>query len=157
MKIFLTKTGTGEHAMSCKRDDGSVTWKLVSSFFITHDICHYAVETIIPLKQAFFGLIKAGTNITDFELPKEQRGHLLTGEALFAEHLVNLLTIEYAQGKMDNFIEIFNSINDGAMDKQFNHHITEGKLEKIRTKYNKLMREWQSLPENETMILLFEQ
>jgi len=71
MEIKLTKNPTGDHILSCKRNDGTETWKHVNNFFIAHDICHYAAETAIPLNNAFFGMVAAGTDIENFDLPKE--------------------------------------------------------------------------------------
>ena len=155
MEILLTKDArSGEHALSCKREDGSVTWTHVSPFFILHDICHYAVETTMSFQNAFFGMIKNGTDITDFALPKEQRNIVLTSEALLAEHLVNLLVIEYTQGKMDNLLDILVATYESDNDETV-HQVTNEKLDEIRIAYNKLMQKWNALPERETMTLIF--
>jgi len=155
MQILLIKGASGnEHVLSCKRKDGSMTWKHVSPFFIMHDICHYAVETVMPFHEAFFGMIKKGTDITEFELPKEERSIALSAEALLTEHFVNLLVIEYTQGKMDNLLEILKAtyeIDDKTID-----WITEEKLNEIRIGYYGLMKKWNDLPERETMTLIFE-
>ena len=155
MEILLIKGASGnEHVLSCKRKDGSMTWKHVSPFFIMHDICHYAVETVMPFHEAFFGMIKKGTDITEFELPKEERSIALSAEALLTEHFVNLLVIEYTQGKMDNLLEILKAtyeIDDKTID-----WITEEKLNEIRIAYYGLMKKWNVLPERETMTLIFE-
>jgi len=156
MEIRLIKGASGnEHVLSCKRKDGSVTWKHVSRFFIMHDICHYTVETVIPFHDAFFGMIKKGTDITEFELPKEERSISLSSEALLAEHLVNLLVIEYTQGKMDNFLEILRATYEIDDDKTVDL-ITEEKLNEIRIAYDGIMKKWDDLPERETMTLIFE-
>jgi len=156
MEILLIKGASGnEHVLSCKRKDGSMTWKHVSPFFIMHDICHYAVETVIPFHEAFFGMIKKGTDITEFELPKEERSIALGAEALLTEHFVNLLVIEYTQGKMDNLLEILKATYEIDDDKMIDW-ITEKKLNEIRIAYNGLMKKWNVLPERETMTLIFE-
>ncbi len=156
MEILLTKEASGsEHVLSCKRKDGSVTWKHVSSFFIMHDLCHYTVETVMPFHEAFFGMIKKGTDITEFELPKEERSISLNAEALLTEHLVNLLVIEYTQGKMDNLLEILKVTYEIQDDKTIGL-ITEEKLDEIRIAYYGLMKKWNALPERETMTLIFE-
>ena len=157
MEILFTKTGGDDHILSCKRKDGSVTWKHVSAFFMLHDLCHFAVETILPLKNGFYGMVAAGTDINDFDLPKEQRGFQLKDEAIFAEHLVNLLAIEYTQGRMENFIEIFTSIYDGHVISNQALQINETKLDEIRIVYKELMEKWYSLPVNETMKLTFDE
>ena len=154
MEILFTKNISGDHILSCKRKNGSVSWKHVSSFFIIHDLCHFAVETLMPLKKAFYGMVAAGTDISDFDLPKDQRKFELTEEALFAEQLVNMLTIEYSQGRMENFIEIFTSINDAGSNKAL--PIDDILLEKTRNLFNQLIQKWNSLKDSETMTLSFE-
>jgi len=155
MEIKLTKTG-GNPVLACKRKDGSVTWRHVIPFFIGHDLCHYAVETIIPLKKAFWGMIAGGIDISDFDLPKEERNFQLTEEAILAEHLVNLLTIELSQGKMENLLEVSGGIYQAQVGTNFYKIISEKKLEAIRERINTLMQQWQALSDTETMTLLFE-
>ena len=156
MEILFTKTGSGEDVLSCKRKDGSVTWVHVSKFFILHDLCHFAVEKILSLKQAFFGMLANGIDITEFELPKEQRPFELTSEALFAEHLVNLLVIDYTQGKMDNLLEIFRETYDDTASNLL-PLINERKLEDVRKNYAMLIQQWQATPERESLKLIFEE
>src|SRR5258705_5601115 len=132
MEIKLTKNPSGDHVLSCKRNNGTITWKHVSNFFISHDICHYAVETVVPFKNAFFGMVAAGIDIENFDLPKDQRNFQLSEEATLAEHLVNLLTIEHSQGKMENFLDIFSNIHDEHVGISLYKIITDKKLEEIR-------------------------
>ena len=157
MEISFTKNSNKDHVLSCKRKDGSVTWRHIIPFFISHDICHYSVETIVPLKNAFYGMVAGGTDISDFELPGEERNFELSEEAILAEHLVNLLTIELSQGKMENFMEMFAGIYEERVGTNLYTLITETKLEKIRSAINSLMQQWNSLEETKTMTLLFEE
>ena len=99
-------------------------------------------------------MVATGTDISDFDLPKEQRKFELTEEALFAEQLVNMLSIEYAQGRMENFIEIFTSINDAGSNKAL--PIDDILLEKTRNLFNQLIQNWNLLQDSETMTLSFE-
>ena len=156
MEILFTKTGLDEDILSCKRKDGTQTWMHVSKFFILHDLCHYAVETTLSLKRAFFGMLANGTDITDFGLPKEQRTIELTSETLFAEHLVNLIVIDNTQGRMNNLIEVFKETYYDAGTALLNS-INEGKLEDVRNNYASLIQQWQSVPERESLKLLFEE
>jgi len=156
MEILFTKTGLEEDVLSCKRKNGTVTWGHISKFFILHDLCHYAVETTLPLKKAFLGMLAEGTDITEFELPKEQRKIELTQEALLAEHLVNLVVIDYTQGRMDNLLEILTATYNDISSDLF-QLINEEKLEHIRNEYAKLIQQWQLLPERQSLKLLFEE
>ena len=155
MKILLTKKENNQNVLSCKRKNGSVTWKRITPFFVLHDICHYVVETNIPLKNAFYGMVAAGTAISDFELPKEQRKFILTEEAIYAEHLVNLLAIEYSQGKMEKFIELFTDICKKQFTSSFHGLLDQDKLNTIRVMLKTVMEKWNSLPAKEIMVLNF--
>jgi hypothetical protein len=153
MEIILTKNPSGDHILSSKRNDGTITWKHVSNFFVSHDICHYAVETVVPLNNAFFGMVATGTDIENFDLPKDQRKFQLSEEAILAEHLVNLLTIEISQGKMENLLEVFSGIYEEHVGTKLYQMITEVKLEEIRHKLSGLVQKWKLLEETKTMTL----
>lgn len=155
MEISFTKNSGKSHIISCKRKNGTVTWMQNSSFFITHDLCHYAMETKLGLKKAFYGMLAAGTDIKDFELPKDQRTFQLTEEALFAEQMVNLLTIEYSQGRVENFIEALKEILIKDNHVSVLPVIKQEQLDEIRSLYETLMNQWVLLPEGETIILNF--
>ena len=156
MEIKFTKNTAREHVLSCKRKDGSVTWSHVSNFFILHDLCHYTIETTLSLKKAFFGMLADGADITQFELPKEERVVELTQEALFAEHLVNLIVIDHTQGRMNNLLDIFReTYNDGSI--RLLDTLDEQKLQDIRENYSALIQKWRVVPETETLKLIFEE
>ena len=157
MEILLTKKENNQNVLSCKRKDGSITWKRITPFFVLHDICHYVVEKTIPLKNAFYGMVAAGTAISDFELTKDNRNFILADEAIYAEQLVNLLAIEYAQGKMENFAELFADICEKELSSSLQVLLNSDKLGEIRKMLKTLMEKWNSLPGRETMILNFEE
>ena len=146
-----------DHVFSCKRKDGSSTWKHAGYFFMLHDMAHYSVETVLSLKKGFFGMVAAGTNINDFDLPKEQRNFQLTEEAIFTEQLVNLVVIDHTQGRMENLVEILSSVHDENLKPDLLQLITEDKLEKIRNTYREMMIQWSNVPLNGFMQLSFEE
>lgn len=153
MEISFTKNRDNGHIFSCRRKNGTITWKQGSSFFALHDICHYAVETNLVLRNAFYGMLAGGIDITDFELPAGQRPFELTGEAIFAEHIVNLLGIEFNQGRIDNFNDLL-----GESLKRNNLLpviIDSAKLEQIRTDIHELMNKWAHLGEGDSLTLIF--
>lgn len=155
MEISFTKRDEGKHIISCKRKNGTETWMYITSFFVIHDICHYAVETKLGMKSAFYGMLAAGTSISDFELPKEQRSFSLTEEAICAEHLVNLLTIEYTQGRMDSFTEMFTNSYKMA-DELFISMLKNRKLGEIRNDFEHLAHQWNELEAGGKLKLDFE-
>lgn len=156
MEIKFTKKPDGEHVISCTRKDGSISWQQSSNFFITHDLCHYAAETVMNWKHGFYGIVAAGTDITAFDVPKEQRSFQLTEEVILAEELVNLLVIEYSQGKMENLLQVLAAICDKD-ENDISAVITTEKLEAIRTLFSSLIRQWHALEDYKTITLLFEE
>lgn len=155
MKISFTKGKSNNHIISCKRDDETITWMHIDSFFVTHDVCHYAVEKGLALQNAFYGMLASGTDINDFELPKAKRIVELSDQAVFAEQIVNLLTIEHNQGRMNNFIDVLNEVCKGNVMSPASPIVKE-KLEQIRHSFEMLMNQWDLLPEDKSMILVFE-
>jgi hypothetical protein len=156
MEIRVTKTGKEEQVFSCMRKNGSVTWKQVSGFFILHDLCHYAVETVLPLPHAFLGMVAAGTDITAFDQPREQRSFELNPEAIMAEQLVNLLVIDFTQGRLSDLVGIFNDLTVDELSLSLRQRVTAEKIDLIRQRYAALVQEWNSLPVAQTLLLLFE-
>lgn len=156
MEILFTNRGNGVSVLTCKRKDGSVTWKRTDRFFIYHDLCHYAVETVLPLKNAFFGMVASGTDISEFDLPKEQRNVIISDEAVFAEHLVNLFVTDHTQGRIEDISEMIVSIcgqNGGAF---FLPLLTTEKIEQVRNTCNELVKQWESVPEKNSLQLFYE-
>ena len=157
MEISFTRNGANNHIISCRRLDGTVTWMQIDSFFIVHDLCHYAVESILELKNAFYGMLASGIAITDFELPKEKRMFNLTAEALLTEQIVNLLTIEYNQGPIENFLETLSKVCKKNKVPVPVKKLDKFYLQQIRQSVELLMNRWQLLPEGETITLIFKE
>ena len=102
MKIIIKKKVGNKHNISYIREGFEDYWIEADNFLILHDLCHYAIETTLQYKNAFWGLIAGGINPSIFE-NKETRDSLeLTKEAWYAEHLANLLLIEFTQGKFED-------------------------------------------------------
>jgi hypothetical protein len=120
-----------------------------------HDLCHYAVETALKMKHAFYGMLDAGTNISDFELPKDERTFQLTDEALLAEQMVNLLTIEYNQGEIQNFTESLKEIYSQNRNDINMPAINEKQVAVIRNSFESLANQWHGLSEGESLLLSF--
>lgn len=155
MTIRFSKRNNKQHTLTCTRNDGTQTWMQVSDFFIVHDMTHYAVETVLGYKNAFYGMLNSGINISDFEKPKEERTVTLTDEAIITEHLVNLLTIEYNQGLIENFN---NTLADSIRKENLLYQppcLSAEQLAAIRTAIKENMNLWYQLPEGAHLELNF--
>ena len=154
MKIIIHKKQGKASILTIIRDDGTSTWSKLYVGMETHDLCHYAVESVLEFKNAFFGIINKGFEIGDFELPKDTRPFEvqpvnLHSEALTTEHLVNLLEVELLNSgtNKDFLTQLEGILKENNLKKPSN--IDENSLAKIRQCYHDLVAMWQQLtPEN---------
>lgn len=159
LQIRFKKSADGTVALTCTRADGTATWQRQegrrAGFFALHDLTHFAVESVLGCREAFYGLIASGWNITDFESQIDQ----LTGEALRVETLVGLLDTERADGVPRTAEELNSQAamhyeSRGALDEP--PVVTEEQLESIRTLRDELFSCWASLPAGESLDLRFD-
>lgn len=65
MKVTITKVSEDEHRVEVIRKDGSSESVILNSrSFLRHDFAHFAVETEIPIKQGYWGLVAAGASLS---------------------------------------------------------------------------------------------
>lgn len=158
MKIVLKKRLQAPSIITIIRADGSRTWNKIHRGLETHDIAHYAVEKELGFKQAFYGIIEAGSTIQDFDAPRAQRSEVvlpnnLSPEAIQTEHIVNLLETEWYQ-KSDpmTLLPMLKEILD-AQQLPFPTALTTTALANIRITYHKLAQQWQELKAEEELEL----
>ena len=98
--IRIKKKSDGSAALSCIRADGTTTWQQqngqLGRFFPLHDLTHYAVESVLGFRNAFYGLVAGGWDLTDFA-SNGPRGRI-PPEALCAEVVVGYFDLERATG-----------------------------------------------------------
>jgi hypothetical protein len=158
--IRIKKKPDGATALSCQRPDGSIAWQRQQGgnarFFPYHDLTHYAVETVLQYRDAFYGLIAQGWDFTDFASPSP-RGPIPT-EAQSAEQLVGLLSADRISGD-ESSADDFN-----AMSRQFSEsrglrahlNLTNEQLAQIRQSTRELFARWKATPPGETLELIFD-
>lgn len=146
--------------LTITRSDGTTTWSKLHRGLETHDLAHFAVESILQFNNAFYGLINKGFSVADFELPREIRPFKVRPEnihenALITEHIVNLLEVEFMNsGFNNNFLEDLSDIlNKNSLS--FPKLLNSESLKQIRNSYHNLANQWLSLNENETLTMSF--
>ena len=161
MEITLQKHLGKRSVLNCKRSDGSVTWAKLHPGTETHDLAHYAVESILGFQDAFYGLLEQGYHIADFELPKGERPTALEPAnlppaALQTEHLVNLLQIEHFNSQVET--PLLDQLNDILSNHKipFPENLTLERLEQIRNLFNELVQQWKQLAPGQYMELTLE-
>lgn len=159
LQIRFKKNADGAVALTCTRADGTATWQRQdgrrAGFFALHDLTHFAVESVLGCREAFYGLIANGWNITDFESRIDQ----LAGEALRVETLVGLLDTERADGVPRTAEELNSQAamhyeSRGGSDEP--PVVTEGQLGEIRRLRDVLFSRWASVPAGESLELEFD-
>ena len=98
--IRLKRASDGSAALSCVRADGSTTWQrqrgATGAVMPAHDLTHYAVESVLGYRHAFYGLVADGWDIDDFAAPYP-RGPI-PEEAREAEVVVGVFDTERMMG-----------------------------------------------------------
>jgi hypothetical protein len=155
VKIQIKKRANSKHIISYVRDGLEPYWIEADNFLVLHDLCHFAIETTLGYKTAFWGLVNSGINPSDFE-DKEKRDRLnLSNEAWYAEHLANLFLIEYTQGTFENINEVFKQCmlenNPNITIKQF----SDTDIAAIRTSLYHLIDNWNMVEEGKFFSLEF--
>lgn len=156
MKIWFTKNNSQLFSIRYERDNGSSTWMKADSFFIRHDLSHYAIEKTLGYKTAFFGMINRGMEPKDFDDSVKRKLIPITSDACYAENMANLLLMEIVQEPLVDF--------NGTLKQAFNpigtaHEapvLQETELSAIRKLLRQLWWEWDLLPVGQSILLTIE-
>ena len=157
MQITFIKQKDKKNTISCKRKDGSATWMASDLFYVQHDLMHFAVETKLGYKTAFYGMLAGGIDITDFELPKAQRNFEYTEQAWHAESIVNLLFIQLKQGENSDFQTALNAAYIMNAYPFSAPVVSAIAATEIKNLFQELWLQWNELAYGEALHLLFEE
>lgn len=155
MKIIIKKKSDNKHTISYIREGFEDYWIEADNFLVIHDLCHFAIESTLQYKHAFWGLVSNGINPCVFE-NKETRDALnLKNEAWYAEHLANLLLLEFKQGEFDDI--------NVMLEKSLQQHkptipiinFPKSKLDTIKAVLDSLITNWQLVAEGDYLKLDF--
>ncbi|MEZ0326475.1 MAG: hypothetical protein ACAH95_11265 [Fimbriimonas sp.] len=152
MTIRFAKPRHAERPPTCTviRDDGSTTGQATSDFFVAHDLTHYAVETELGLRQAFFGLLNSGLTFESFtdRQAGSAKARTLPEDAYLAECIVGALDAQ----RYDP------SISDEDVMLQlgpFAEKVGIAQLQNIRRVRDEHLRAYAALPAGATLELAF--
>ncbi len=153
MRVEVAKKSDGSGVLRCVRVDGSVTWQKQTgrhaAFFALHDLTHFAVETTLGYRRAFFGLVAEGWDIED-TTGKGARGPL-PPEAAEVESIVGLLDTERVGGviwTVDDFNEF------GAMKGL--RPLNSDEIARVKKRRSELFRQWDAVAPGATLELQFQ-
>lgn len=159
MVVTLTKLEVKPHVLRCVRDDGSATWFQASAsnaeFFAAHDLSHFAIETVLGYRTAFYGLVAAGRDLDDFG---SQGGvadtRKYSDEAIHAEEAANLMLLAVREDyDFDGFWEILTMAHDSAVSPL--PSVSREQFDAIKAKLSELLEAWRALAIGESLSLEF--
>jgi len=161
LRVQLTKRADGGVVLRCVRGDGSATWQRQDGpralFFPFHDLTHFAVETTLGFRRAFYGLIADGWDIDDTG-GKGKRGRL-PAEAVVVEHVVGLLDRERVGGAAPLSAAEFNAQLEqlaASGRAEGARPFTDAELTAVRQLVDALHGRWAALPVGSTLELVFD-
>lgn len=149
MIIRIKKDRDGRTALSCTRADGTTTWQrqhgAVAAFFPKHDLTHLAVETVLGLRQGFYGLVSAGWDFSDFGSPWPRGRPSL--DALISEMIVGFFDVERRIGERGAAEELNQQLAEYCADNGLpaQRTFTEDDLVRVREKRAELFARWDAI------------
>jgi hypothetical protein len=155
--ISLKKHADGGAVLNCTRSDGSATWQRHhqrnAAFFPLHDLTHFAVESELGVRRAFYGLIAEGWDIEDTG-GKGARGPL-PPEAIVVERLVGALDLERAGSATWTAEELNEHLSGDTANAGHSlpRPLTDDDLARIRSRLHALLGQWAMLPVGKTLEL----
>jgi hypothetical protein len=138
--------------LTCIRDDGSCTWQKSSHYFVRHDLIHYAVESVLGYRNAFWGLVAQGKDLDDFGTRNGVKD-VYTPEEGWAETIVGLLQWPSVSGGPDlTSTELIAMLSQSCADQGTAiPPLSEQQIAQIREQYRALHRRWDQLPDGEIL------
>jgi hypothetical protein len=159
--IRIKKKPDGAAALSCVRRDGSTTWQRqegqLGRFFPLHDLTHYAVETVLGFRRAFYGLVAEGWDISDFGTTAT-RGKI-PDEAGLAESVVGLFDLERMTGDRTSADEMNDRLRTIRADRKLppvSFQLTQEHVDRIRALRADLFAQWKAVPPGDALELSFD-
>jgi hypothetical protein len=159
LRIQLTRRADGSVVFALHRADGTTTWQKrtgpTAEFFAVHDLTHLAVESVLGLRRAFYGLVLEGWELGDFGHPWP-RGPL-PPDALAAEVIVGCFDTQRAAGERltaeqcNASAESWFAANGGAPVVR----VTDAHLDRIRAMLSEQVWQWQALAAGGTLEVEF--
>jgi hypothetical protein len=159
LTIRLERRKDGSVVSELRRPDGSSTWQKragpAAQFFAVHDLTHYAVETELGYRRAFYGLVAEGWDLSDFGTPWP-RGPM-PEDALPAEVIVGCFDTARAAHERLTADECNASVSQYFANAGLPAPapVTDESLARVRDRLSELVWRWHAMGPGESMELAF--
>ncbi len=165
LTVRIKKNPDGSSALTCVRADGSSAWQrqlgAQGRFFPHHDLTHFAVESELGFRQAFYGLVSEGWDFADFGAPWPRGA--MPSESLAAELIVGMLDVDRAMRARGEPPMDAAAITGQMLAYAEAHGIreprpvlTDDQLTRIRARMSDLFSQWAEVAPGGTLELRFE-
>lgn len=151
------KKGKTKDTLVCTRRNGTSTWTQIDRFFVMHDLAHFCVETVLEIKDGFYGLIAKGTDISDFTNKEKINSKELPQESILAELIVGLILTDRSDNHLlSNFN---NTLKEMAATKGIAQlkEISDVQLKSLRKELDDLLNKWTFLQPEEELKLFYKE
>ncbi|HEX8245680.1 MAG TPA: hypothetical protein VF541_19365 [Longimicrobium sp.] len=158
LRFAIKRDGTP--VLSLTRRDGTVAWQRQDGFFPLHDLTHYAVETVLGLRQAFYGMMADGWEFADFGHPWPRGPMPNVADALLGEVTAGCFGL-FAREHADDAAGA-DALNQHLAEYCRQHGveplrtITPDEFGRIRRLREEVQVRWQALKPGEAMEVAFE-
>jgi hypothetical protein len=155
MLVRFTR-GKKHDVLTCVRDDGSTTWMHERPGFVSHDLAHYAVETVFGYDTGFYGLVAHGWELSTADFGRDprtkERYPWPGGEQAPVEYVVALIHNGPGVGiRTADEVREAMRVYGAAVPEDF----TDERIERARRLLARLQRRWDELPAGGTLELSF--
>jgi hypothetical protein len=145
LRFAIKRDGTP--VLSVTRRDGSVAWQRQKHFFPVHDLGHYAIESVLGLRQAFWGMMADGWDFADFGTPWPRGPMPNLPEALLAD----VRDDESGAAELNAHLAAYCA----QQGMETPRTLTPSEFARIRAMRDALARRWHALASGEAMELRF--
>jgi hypothetical protein len=166
LTVRIKRHPDGSSSLTCLRPDGTRTWQRQQGgyalVFPSHDLTHYAVESVLGYARGFYGLIAAGWDVSDFAAPW-RRGPI-PPEAVEVELIVGFFqmdrragawTAETFDAHAERFVDSRRALRPGRSLPSI-PRLDIDQIERVRASRDALFVRWGAIEPGETLELAFE-
>lgn len=151
--IRITKRRGKRPLLLCRRVDGTQTMAELT-VGADHDLGHFAVETTLGYRRAFYGLVAGGMNIEDFNVAAVTTRIDIPDEAIATEFIVGLLQTEIVSGEpLSDFNDALRRAMAGGRRPMSAPTISDADLSTMRRRFGELLGRWHALGVGEAIEL----
>jgi len=141
MRVVITKLSDVEHKIEVTRNDESTESTILNSrSFRMHDFAHFAVESEVPIKLGYWGLVASGASLSGEEIS----GNDIALTESLAGPIQTLMRVE---AKPLGYLSLLQRLHP--------HLATAELAEKVHTRARKLIGQWRATPFGKSMTIIW--